>query len=154
MLALSIRTRLILGFSLMAASFVVVAVLAAYNGLRASEAEARTQHLYRVINASDEMMLGVANMQAGLRGYLLTGVVAELDAYRLGAITFEQAWTYAHDLTEGDARQQERLARIRAEAASEDDGGAGRASCGTALTVGEPAAAAPPPPPDMWGTAW
>lgn len=113
--ALSIRTRIILGFSLMAASFVVVAALAAYNSLRASEADARSQQVHRVINASDEMMLGLANMQSGVRGYLLTGSVAELDAYRLGAITFEQAWAYARDLTEGDAPQQGRLERIRAE---------------------------------------
>jgi methyl-accepting chemotaxis protein len=109
---LKISTRLHFGFGLIIAMLVVLAATAWYNGQRAAQASALNRHSYETLIAAHQLQEAVETLQAGQRGYALTGRDEWLAPYRQGQAAFAHHLETLQRLTAAVPDQQERLARI------------------------------------------
>ncbi len=73
----------------------------------------RTANAYKVMLAINQVHAAVIDQETGLRGYLLARRETFLDPYLAGKRKFEDYWTFANDLTDGDPAQQVRLSNIK-----------------------------------------
>ncbi|MBW8902132.1 MAG: CHASE3 domain-containing protein, partial [Massilia sp.] len=109
---LSIRNKLIAGFSAIVAIILFLLILAFHNFGRLSEANERNHHTLEVLLELDQIATSVLQVQSSSRGYLLTG-----NETLVAPIRDEFAQARAHvkralELTVDNARQQDRLRRL------------------------------------------
>lgn len=110
---MKLRTQLLFGFG---AVFCVMLVLAGITqrGINAQrEATAWREHTYQVIRQALDLEAQLLNMQAGSRGFLLTGVEAYLEPYTSGATQFELHQETLATLVADNPAQREATKRIR-----------------------------------------
>jgi PAS domain S-box-containing protein len=106
------RVALMLASSLLLA---IVGLLAWFDFESSREAEARVEHTYRVLNASELLFSTIQDADARQRGYLLTGEQQYLDRYR-ELISAEPAdMLQLRNLTRDNGAQQKRMAELERE---------------------------------------
>ena len=113
---LSIRVRLHLGFAAVVALLIVVIGLTYLSFSRLAAANDMNVHTYQVVGEVDNALTSLLNIETGERGFALTGQEASLQPYSSGKTAFTTHIEAAQKLTADNARQQERLQRVAAEA--------------------------------------
>ncbi|GAA5785563.1 histidine kinase [Chitiniphilus shinanonensis] len=110
--ALSIARKLYLGFGTILVVVLVAMAIIANNVGRVKEATGWTEHTYKVLLGTDEMLTGMINMETGQRGFLLSGQDDFLGPYTSGHQQFDEALAKTSELTKDNATQQERLKKL------------------------------------------
>ncbi len=75
----------------------------------------RAGHTYQAINEARSLAESLSGMEAGVRGYAMTGDDTMLAQYRQGADAFRQHLAQAKSLTSDNPQQQDRLQRLEAQ---------------------------------------
>jgi methyl-accepting chemotaxis protein len=109
---LSVRNKLLAAFGIIVLIIVVVISVSLFSFDRSQAAAKKTVHTYDVIVDIEEIRLGLANMETGLRGYSLAGEKGFLEPYVAGQERYRKGLVHALELTVDNPAQQERLQRI------------------------------------------
>ena len=109
----TIRAKLYLGFGVMVSIIVILVAVAYINFARFSRANELNTHSHAMLQQTHGMLESLVNMQTGERGYALTGTDDFLKPFEEGKKTFDARFEKALSLAAGDARQQERLGKLR-----------------------------------------
>lgn len=107
---LSVRTKLMLAFGIILAVIATVIAIALFSFDRAKAAGERTEVTYKIIVEVEQIRISLANMQAGVRGYALSGDEVFLGPFEEGQKQFAEL---AADLKRLLADTPEQLARVR-----------------------------------------
>ena len=106
---MKVGIRLGLSFGAVIAIFLAVSGVVLMNASKQAEVEAWNAHTHKVLSMSENMLLGMVNMETGSRGYLLGGEDSYLEPWIDGRKSFEASWDQAKNLTVANPAQQERL---------------------------------------------
>lgn len=99
-----------LAFGIILAVIATVIAIALFSFDRANEAGEQTEHTYDIVVEVEQIRISLANMQAGVRGYALSGDEAFLGPYEEGQKQFAYL---ANDLKRLLADTPEQLERVR-----------------------------------------
>ena len=117
-LDLSIRTKLLLGFTAVLLVLVVLSATA-YRSTRASlETAAWVQHTQQVIGTAQQALGSLVDMETGYRGFLVTGREEFLEPYRSGRERFQKAMAELKRLTADNPALVQRWEEIERRAAA------------------------------------
>lgn len=105
----NVGTKLALGFGLMMAVFLVVGATAFISVRQMLDAANWRKHSFEVLATMGTAHLGLLEMEAGERGFVITSDETFADSYKLGKSHFENALDSLRKLTVDNASQQRRL---------------------------------------------
>ncbi len=109
---LGIRTKIISVAVVILAMMIGVSTIV-YIGIRqSSEREQWVRHTQQVINASDEILIQLINMETGYRGFLITGDAKFLEPYNNGLQRYQQLQTETQTLVNDNSRQVARFQEL------------------------------------------
>ena len=111
---LSIGRQLSLAFASIIGIFLIVCGTALHTAGNLAEAEGWNTHTYEVLATGEGILISMANMETGARGYLLAGQERFLEPWNAGLQNFDKTWTEAKKLTSNNASQQKRLDDMKA----------------------------------------
>ena len=97
-----------IGFSLVLLITTFVTLLGLKTLQDRDAADKSVSHSNEVIATTDQLLLGMEDMETGLRGYMLTGSDGFLDPYRSGEVKYETSLKKLLDLTPDDTSQEAR----------------------------------------------
>ncbi|CAB5682468.1 Serine chemoreceptor protein [Delftia tsuruhatensis] len=106
--------RLALAFAGVIAIFLAVILVAINSQNQIKAAQEWNQHTFRVAGLAEELLLGMVNMETGVRGYLLSGESSFLEPWDKGLQGVQQAWAQLKTLTQDNPVQQARLDELQA----------------------------------------
>lgn len=106
---LSIGQKMFLGFGIVILIMLVVIGNSYVNFTKESEAVQWNVHTYEVIQASDDVLMNLINMETGVRGYVITGNESFLEPFNQGETPYEQYYNKLKKLTSDNFEQQQRL---------------------------------------------
>jgi methyl-accepting chemotaxis protein len=110
---LSIAQKLSAGFGVV---ILIICVLigVARNGFSDIEETTRWNvHTYQVLDGANALLIGLTNIETGMRGYALSGQDDFLDPLKAGKAGFDKKWDELKDLTSDNPVQQGRLNDIK-----------------------------------------
>jgi len=109
---LTISKKLVLGFA--AILLIILAlILAASRGFtQVNEAVSRNIHSYHVLQDADAALLGLVNMETGMRGFALTGKDTFLEPLNQGERQFAEQLRELTELTHDNPEQQAGLSQL------------------------------------------
>ncbi|ABE44383.1 methyl-accepting chemotaxis protein [Polaromonas sp. JS666] len=105
----NVGTKMGAGFGLAMVFFVIVGAVSYRSTTQLIEASDLRQHTYEVLSRLAEMELLSADMQNGLRGYVITGEEKYLEPYQTAVGKIDKILQEARKLTEDNLREQRRL---------------------------------------------
>ncbi|MHB8619627.1 MAG: methyl-accepting chemotaxis protein [Chloroflexota bacterium] len=109
---LPVSNKILLGYS---ASLVLMVILGAllFRGLEQSlEANHLARHSQYVLRSADDILRDLADMETGVRGFVITGDEAFLDPYNKGAAALGPLLTSTLNLVSDNPGQTQRMQRI------------------------------------------
>lgn len=109
---LSIQKKLYGGFGMILIILIILSGLSYYNISKLNESRDMDNKSIEVLLELDEIEASMLNMQAGQRGFVITGQDNFLEPYEQGAKDFESAFQKAQELTADNAAQQNYLNKI------------------------------------------
>jgi methyl-accepting chemotaxis protein len=109
---LRIATRLHLGFGIVVALLIVLIGLAYGNFHELHAASKVNVHTYQVLGEVDNVLMSLADIETGERGFELTGKDASLEPYNAGKEAFRARIESVRRLTADNPHQQARLQRL------------------------------------------
>lgn len=109
MRSFGVRARLLFGFGVVLAVFLVSAILTFVQFQKNIENSEWTAHTYEVLLDAEQMLVSLVDIETGQRGYLLAGQDEFLGPLREGEKVFQAAFQDAKQRTSDNPRQQERL---------------------------------------------
>ena len=115
---LSVRNKLMLAFGIILVIIVSVIAIALFSFDRAKSATARTEVTYKAITEVEQIRIALANMQAGVRGYALSGDEAFLQPYEAGQQQFEALVADLKGIFSEAAEQRARVGTLEQQVAS------------------------------------
>ncbi|MDX5444564.1 MAG: methyl-accepting chemotaxis protein [Zoogloeaceae bacterium] len=115
---LSVRNKLMLAFGIILVIIISVIAIALFSFDRAKSASARTEVTYKVIIEIEQIRVALANMQAGVRGYALSGDEAFLQPYEAGQEQFEALVADLKGIFSEAAEQRARVDMLEQQVAS------------------------------------
>ena len=102
------------------AGFIVALVFLLLTGVSAWWSEQQNvatfdyfDHIHRVNDTLDEIIVGVLNVETGIRGFAISGDEAFLSSYQAGITALPRAFQIAEQLMQDNPRQQQRLAVLQ-----------------------------------------
>lgn len=101
-----------LGFGIVILIMLVVIGNSYVNFTKESEAVQWNVHTYEVIQASDDVLMNLINMETGVRGYVITGNESFLEPFNQGETYYEQYYNKLKKLTFDNFEQQQRLINV------------------------------------------
>ena len=113
MKSFGVRARLLFGFGLVLAVFLISAILTFVQFQKNITNNDWTRHTYEVLLDAEQILLSLVDIETGLRGYLLTGRDEFLTPLREGEKTFQAAFESAKRRTSDNAQQQGRLNELQ-----------------------------------------
>ena len=105
----NVGTKMGTGFGLSMVIFVMVGAVSYRSTTQLIEASDLRQHTYEVLSRIAEMELLSADMQNGLRGYVITGEEKYLEPHQAGLEKIDKILQETRKLTEDNPREQRRL---------------------------------------------
>jgi len=112
---LKISTELLAAFSAVILTFAVVGGVSLWSAAKLERVEGWNTHSYQVLDASNNILASMINMETGARGFLLSGDESFLAPWQSGIKGFQSAWSRAKELTSDNDEQQRRLVGIEAQ---------------------------------------
>jgi len=109
---LNISTRLYIGYGAVVALLILLVSSAYTNFSRLGSANDMNVHTYQVLAEIDSVLMGLADVETGERGFALTGKEGSLEPYTNGKAAFLKHLDAARKLTADNPQQQERLQRL------------------------------------------
>lgn len=113
MKSFGVRARLLFGFGLVLAVFLISAILTFVQFQKNITNNDWTRHTYEVLLDAEQILVSLVDIETGLRGYLLTGRDEFLTPLREGEKTFQAAFESAKRRTSDNAQQQGRLNELQ-----------------------------------------
>jgi len=105
----TVGRRLLTGFSLSAATLVVIAVISYFNTTRLIENDGWVKHTYQVRRNLEQLLSLMKDAETGQRGYLITGEESYLDPYTAALGSIPSTLNEVRTLTSDNPHQQARL---------------------------------------------
>ncbi|MEK6210806.1 MAG: CHASE3 domain-containing protein [Pseudomonadota bacterium] len=105
----NVGTKIAAGFGLAMAIFVMVGAVSYQSTTQLIEASNARRHTYDVLAQLAEVLSLLTDVQAGQRGYVITGEDAYLEPYQSALSKLDGTVQEIRRLTTGNARQQHRL---------------------------------------------
>ncbi|NML15243.1 chemotaxis protein [Azohydromonas sp. G-1-1-14] len=106
---MTVARRLLLAFGAVVLVLLTVAGVSLYSAYRLQAAEQASARAQQALVASSGMLQDMLGMQAGVRGFLLSGDERFLATWETGRKTFDQHWSQARQFAQGDEEQERRL---------------------------------------------
>jgi len=108
----SLKKKLVLTFSSMLIVAMALIAIAVVNLQRMREATGWNDHTYKVMSASQEMLLNMVNIETGTRGFVASGDEKYLEPFRTGKTQFDASIDKTKSLTSDNQTQQARLEKL------------------------------------------
>src|SRR6202162_3507736 len=112
--SLKISTRLYGGFFLVVGLLIILQVNSYFNFSSLEQAMGLNAHSFEVLGEADQMLTSLLNIEAGQRGFELTGNDSSLAPLTAGKEEFQQHYDKVKSLTSDNPAQQERLNKLGA----------------------------------------
>src|ERR1700693_5500036 len=112
--SLKISTRLYGGFFLVVGLLIILQVNSYFNFSSLEQAMGLNAHSFEVLGEADQMLTSLLNIEAGQRGFELTGNDSSLAPLTAGKEAFQQHYDKVKSLTADNPAQQERLNKLGA----------------------------------------
>ena len=112
---LNIGQKMFLGFGIVILIMLAVIGNSYVNFTKESEAVQWNVHTYEIIQASNDVLMNLINMETGARGYVLTGNESFLEPFNQGKTSYEQYYNKLKKLTADNFEQQQRLINVEKE---------------------------------------
>ena len=113
---LPIARKLILAFSILIATAIILNAVVYLNKRDLEQASEWSDHTFQVLTGADAVMAAMVDQETGFRGYLITGNPDNLAPYKAGLEHFRTAFDKIKLLTSDNPAQQKRLDDIQAAA--------------------------------------
>ncbi len=110
---LSLKVKLLGGFTLVSGLIVVVSAVVYGNVHRMIDSSKWVNHTYEVIRTAESVAMAMVNMETGQRGFMITGVDEYLEPYEAGKAVFGQLIEQGATLTSDNPAQVERWGRVQ-----------------------------------------
>ena len=111
---LKISTRLYGGFFLVVGLLIILQTNSYFNFSSLEQAMGLNAHSFEVLGEADQMLTSLLNIEAGQRGFELTGNDSSLAPLTAGKKAFQQHYDKVKSLTSDNPAQQERLNKLEA----------------------------------------
>lgn len=109
---LKVRTRLLIGFGLVLAIFLTLSMSTFLTIQHTRDSSHWVDHTHQVITLADEAQTAVLNMEAGLRGFLISGRDEFLEPYNDGRREYQMIFQQLRQLTVDNSSQVQRWQSI------------------------------------------
>lgn len=110
---LNVATKLKVAFSLVVFILLVVILIGYINLNKYSSASGWNIHTFEVLEAKNNILSALVNIETGQRGFLVAGKEEFLEPLNVGKKEFDEHFEQAKKLTSDNAKQQERLSKLR-----------------------------------------
>ncbi|WP_298231876.1 methyl-accepting chemotaxis protein, partial [uncultured Azohydromonas sp.] len=110
---MTVGRRLLLAFGAVVLVLLVMASVSLYSARKLDAAETASVHTQQAMNAAGDMLEDMLGMQAGVRGFLLSGDERFLAPWDAGRKAFDEHLAAALRLVEGNEAQTQRLQAMK-----------------------------------------
>lgn len=115
MFKIYLNKRILFGFLVTFAILISLGLYSFVSTQKLASSSCWVAHTYQVLSISERILSLAKNVEAGQRGYSLTGKDEFLDSYHEGRNEIGQQMTFLKELTRDNALQQQRLVKLSEE---------------------------------------